>query len=147
MPRSPIRSFGTLPQTNIANQQLYAGYSLTRLINRTVAATIMAVAALINYLRDLRPSIVIAAILVLFLTFWSAVSTWRQYWRLRQFKGPTLAGFSKWWLIKRVGGGRAYLDFWEVTQKYGMSHIVLLGVAQTNRLLEAQSLVSDQTIS
>ncbi|KAH7192764.1 cytochrome P450 [Fusarium flagelliforme] len=79
----------------------------------------MATAALINYLRDLRPSIAIAGILVLFLTFWSALSTWRQYWRLRQFKGPTLAAFSKWWLIKRVGGGRAYLDFWEVTQKYG----------------------------
>jgi hypothetical protein len=80
----------------------------------------MAAAALINSLRDLRPSIAIAGALALFLALWSALSTWRQYYRLRQFKGPRLAAFSKWWLIKKVGGGRAYLDFWEVTQKYGM---------------------------
>ncbi|WZH43100.1 cytochrome P450 [Fusarium acuminatum] len=83
----------------------------------------MAAGALINRLQDLtaavRPSIAIAGLLVVFLTLWSALSTWRQYNRLSNFKGPRLAAFSKWWLIKRVGGGRAYLDFWEVTKKYG----------------------------
>ncbi|KAM0421938.1 hypothetical protein ACHAPD_000379 [Fusarium lateritium] len=79
----------------------------------------MAAAAIINYLRHIRPSIAIAGILVLFLAAWTALSTWRQYNRLRKFKGPTLAALSKWWLVKKVGGGRAYLDFWEVTQKYG----------------------------
>ncbi|RSL68941.1 hypothetical protein CEP54_002545 [Fusarium duplospermum] len=67
----------------------------------------------------LRPSIAIAGFLVAVLIFWSGVSTWRQYNRLRDFKGPRLAGFSKWWLIRTVGSGRAYLDFWEVTKKYG----------------------------
>ncbi|RSM20322.1 hypothetical protein CDV31_000817 [Fusarium ambrosium] len=67
----------------------------------------------------LRPSIAIAGLLVAVLIFWSGISTWRQYNRLCAFKGPRLAGFSKWWLIKTVGSGRAYLDFWEVTKKYG----------------------------
>lgn len=108
----------------------------------------MAVAALINYLRDLRPSIAIAASLVLFLAAWTALSTWRQYIRLRQFKGPTLAAFSKWWLVKKVGGGRAYLDFWEVTQKYGTSSPDSSSVAQANlRISQVPSLESDQTIS
>lgn len=84
----------------------------------------MASGALINLLQELtaaaRPSIAIAGLLVVFLTVWSALSTWRQYNRLSNFKGPRLAAFSKWWLITRVGGGRAYLDFWEVTKKYGM---------------------------
>ncbi|CAJ0540849.1 Ff.00g077560.m01.CDS01 [Fusarium sp. VM40] len=83
----------------------------------------MAAGPLINRLQDLtaavRPSIAIAGLLVVFLTLWSALSTWRQYNRLSNFKGPRLAAVSKWWLITRVGGGRAYLDFWEVTKKYG----------------------------
>ncbi|KAJ4175219.1 hypothetical protein NW754_005639 [Fusarium falciforme] len=66
-----------------------------------------------------RPSIAIAGLLIGVLIFWSGISTWRQYNRLRDFKGPRLAGFSKWWLIRTVGSGRAYLDFWEVTKKYG----------------------------
>ncbi|KAL2682430.1 hypothetical protein Neosp_006881 [[Neocosmospora] mangrovei] len=66
-----------------------------------------------------RPSIAIAGLLVGVLIFWSGISTWRQYNRLHAFKGPRLAGFSKWWLIRTVGSGRAYLDFWEVTKKYG----------------------------
>ncbi|RBR15426.1 hypothetical protein FVER53590_09331 [Fusarium verticillioides] len=49
----------------------------------------------------------------------SVLSTWRQYNRLREFEGPCLAALSKWWLIKKVGCGRAYLDFWEVTKQYG----------------------------
>ncbi|RSL93864.1 hypothetical protein CEP52_012997 [Fusarium oligoseptatum] len=67
----------------------------------------------------LRPSIAITGLLVAVLIFWSGISTWRQYNRLRDFKGPRLAGFSKWWLIRTVGSGRAYLDFWEVTKKHG----------------------------
>ncbi|KAM5353563.1 hypothetical protein ACJ41O_000213 [Fusarium nematophilum] len=70
-------------------------------------------------LADLRPSIAIAVLLVASYILWSAVSTWRQYVRLRDFKGPRLAGFSKWWLIRTVGSGRAYLDFWDVTKTYG----------------------------
>ncbi|PCD35950.1 hypothetical protein AU210_008505 [Fusarium oxysporum f. sp. radicis-cucumerinum] len=83
----------------------------------------MAAASLLHRLRDVfgdvRPSIAIAGLLVVFVTLWSALSTLRQYNRLREFKGPRLAALSKWWLIKKVGGGRAYLDFWEVTKQYG----------------------------
>ncbi|OAA58727.1 Cytochrome P450 [Cordyceps fumosorosea ARSEF 2679] len=43
----------------------------------------------------------------------------RQYWRLRHFKGPFLAGFSRLWLVRSTWSGRAYLDFWDVTCKYG----------------------------
>lgn len=84
----------------------------------------MAAASILHRLRDVfgdvRPSIAIAGLLVVFLTLWSALSTLRQYNRLREFKGPRLAALSKWWLIKKVGGGRAYLDFWEVTKQYGI---------------------------
>ncbi|KAG9502258.1 hypothetical protein J7337_005084 [Fusarium musae] len=68
---------------------------------------------------DARPSIAIAGLVAIFVTLWSVLSTWPQYNRLREFKGPRLAALSKWWLIKKVGGGRAYLDFWEVTKQYG----------------------------
>ncbi|KAF4976804.1 hypothetical protein FZEAL_6585 [Fusarium zealandicum] len=72
----------------------------------------------------IRPSIVIATLVGGLLILWSGLSTWRQYNRLRDFKGPRLASFSKWWLVKTVGSGRAYLDFWEVTKKYG---VLLIG--------------------
>lgn len=48
-----------------------------------------------------------------------AASTLQQYYRLRNFKGPWSAGFSSWWHVRSVAGGRAYLDYWEVTQRYG----------------------------
>jgi hypothetical protein len=89
--------------------------------------------SLVDVLRGLvdgvRPSIAIAGLLVGVLIFWSGISTWRQYSRLRDFKGPRLAGFSKWWLIRTVGSGRAYLDFWEVTKKYGKLRRIVLTVA------------------
>jgi hypothetical protein len=94
------------------------------LLKIILGSAIMAAASFVGYLReiagDVRPSIAIAGLLVVLLTLCSAISTWRQYNRLREFKGPRLAALSKWWLIKKVGGGRAYLDFWEVTKQYGM---------------------------
>ncbi|KAF5988492.1 cytochrome P450 monooxygenase [Fusarium bulbicola] len=84
----------------------------------------MAAAFFLGHLReiagDVRPSIAIAGLVAVFLALWSTLSTWQQYNRLREFKGPRLAAISKWWLIRKVGGGRAYLDFWEVTKQYGM---------------------------
>ncbi|KAF5541139.1 cytochrome P450 monooxygenase [Fusarium napiforme] len=83
----------------------------------------MAVTSFLDHLReiagDVRPSIAIGGLVAVFLTLWSVLSTWRQDNRLREFKGPRLAALSRWWLIKKVGGGRAYLDFWEVTKRYG----------------------------
>lgn len=66
-----------------------------------------------------RPSVAAAVGFVFLLIIASILSTVRQYRRLAHFKGPLQASLSKWWLIKTVGGGRAYLDFWEVTQRYG----------------------------
>jgi hypothetical protein len=43
----------------------------------------------------------------------------RSWYRLRHFKGPTLATFSDWWLIRSVTGGKAHLDFFDITEKYG----------------------------
>ncbi|EWG49992.1 hypothetical protein FVEG_09330 [Fusarium verticillioides 7600] len=77
----------------------------------------MAEASFLDHMReivgDVRPSIAIAGLVAIFVVLWSVLSTWQQYNRLREFKGPRLAALSKWWLIKKVGGGRAYLDFWE----------------------------------
>lgn len=66
-----------------------------------------------------RPSIAALVGFVSLLLIANVLSTIRQYRRLAHFKGPPQASLSKWWLIKTVGGGRAYLDFWEVTQRYG----------------------------
>ncbi|KAK1980365.1 cytochrome P450 [Colletotrichum cereale] len=42
-----------------------------------------------------------------------------QYQRLRHIRGPPGAGFSKWWLVRAVGGGRTHLDFYEACEEYG----------------------------
>jgi hypothetical protein len=47
------------------------------------------------------------------------ISTARDYYRLRHIKGPFLASISKWWLIQTVSGTQAYLDFWDVNERYG----------------------------
>ncbi|PHH91604.1 hypothetical protein CDD83_11008 [Cordyceps sp. RAO-2017] len=65
----------------------------------------------------LRASLVACGLLLLLL--WKALSTVRQYLRLRHIPGPCCAGFSKWWLIRAVGGGRTNLDLYEACQKYG----------------------------
>ncbi|CAG8957256.1 hypothetical protein HYFRA_00010678 [Hymenoscyphus fraxineus] len=57
---------------------------------------------------------VLAPLLTLYL-----ISTFRAWYRLKQFKGPTLAGLTRVWLARRVWGGRMHLDFHEVNQKYG----------------------------
>ncbi|KAF7558832.1 hypothetical protein G7046_g5333 [Stylonectria norvegica] len=90
----------------------------SRRVLRTVEASI-GVMALPGPSTLERPSVVLVALIFVGIVLWSLTSTLRQYNRLRDFKGPFIAGFSKWWLIKTVGGSRAYLDFWEVTRKYG----------------------------
>jgi hypothetical protein len=47
--------------------------------------------------------------------------TIRTWYRLRYFKGPFWAAFSKWWLVRHVvGGGSFHLDSYDVCKKYGM---------------------------
>ncbi|KAF6835612.1 benzoate 4-monooxygenase cytochrome p450 [Colletotrichum musicola] len=60
-----------------------------------------------------------AAVAVAFAVIYGVVSVVRQYLRLRHVKGPPSTGFSKWWLIRTVYGGRAHLDFYEAYEKYG----------------------------
>lgn len=50
---------------------------------------------------------------------WFLVSSAWQWHRLHHFDGPFLAKISNLWLFLSVDSGRSYLDFWEVTQKYG----------------------------
>ncbi|KND92746.1 Pisatin demethylase [Tolypocladium ophioglossoides CBS 100239] len=50
---------------------------------------------------------------------WSATSTLRQFLRLRHIPGPPSAGFSRWWLLRAVAGGRTHLDLYEACQKFG----------------------------
>ncbi|KPM35000.1 hypothetical protein AK830_g11567 [Neonectria ditissima] len=80
----------------------------------------MSVASVLpGFVAGCRPSLAIAASLAVTFVAWFIVSTLVQYNRLRQFKGPLVASLSKWWLIRTVGNGRAYLDFWEVNKRYG----------------------------
>lgn len=47
------------------------------------------------------------------------VARLRQYYRLRQFKGPTTTGISWWWHSKAVLSGQAQRYYGDVTEKYG----------------------------
>ncbi|POR38486.1 Pisatin demethylase [Tolypocladium paradoxum] len=67
--------------------------------------------------RDLLLASLAAAVLLVVL--WSTISTLRQFWRLRHIPGPPSAGFSQWWLVRAVGGGRTHLDLYEACQIYG----------------------------
>lgn len=46
----------------------------------------------------------------------TSVSIWG---RLRHIPGPSSAGFSKWWLIRRQMTGKLVLDLRDVCNKYG----------------------------
>lgn len=59
------------------------------------------------------------------LALWWAVSTTRQYFRLRHIPGPPLAGFSILWIVRRAIAGTLHLELGNVCQKY--SHIVRVG--------------------
>ncbi|KAK3347287.1 cytochrome P450 [Lasiosphaeria hispida] len=41
------------------------------------------------------------------------------WYRLRHIRGPFWAAFSRWWMIRHVGGDRMHLDLREVNDKYG----------------------------
>src|SRR3569833_1038339 len=70
---------------------------------------------------------------LVFFSILGATSTLRQYLRLRHIRGPPTTGFSKWWLISRVTGGRTNLDLYEACQNYGKwlrhvpTNIIVLG--------------------
>ncbi|OCK73104.1 pisatin demethylase [Lepidopterella palustris CBS 459.81] len=51
--------------------------------------------------------------------FFFAVGRFRQYWRLRQFRGPFGTGLSWLWHSRAVISGNAHRYYGEVTEKYG----------------------------
>lgn len=57
------------------------------------------------------------------LVLYAVTSVVRQYARLRHVQGPPGAGFSKWWLVRTVYGGRQHLDFYDAFLKYGMCNV------------------------
>lgn len=52
------------------------------------------------------------------------------WYRLRHFKGPPLAAFSRVWLARSSTGGRLHLDLKEVNEKYGMLTNCVAGVGE-----------------
>ena len=48
-----------------------------------------------------------------------AASTLQQYWALKEFRGPWLAGLSRLWLLKANGSGKMNIAFTDVNDKYG----------------------------
>ncbi|KAL7928559.1 cytochrome P450 [Trichoderma chlorosporum] len=72
----------------------------------------------VYFFRNISPAGVILLTFAVILVWFVSSSTW-QYYRLRHFDGPLLAKISNLWLFRSVDSGRSYLDFWEVTQKYG----------------------------
>lgn len=44
----------------------------------------------------------------------------RQYARLKHIRGPSVAGFTNWWLVRALRSGRVHLEFYEAYQRYGM---------------------------
>lgn len=49
------------------------------------------------------------------------VSKIRTWLRLRHVPGPSFAGLSKYWLLRKALGGRFHLDTAEVCEKYGQT--------------------------
>ncbi|KAK2051772.1 cytochrome P450 [Colletotrichum caudatum] len=60
-----------------------------------------------------------ASVAVSVVVIYSIASVIRQYVRLQHIKGPPGSGFTKWWLLRAVYGGRMHLDFYDAYEKYG----------------------------
>jgi hypothetical protein len=58
-------------------------------------------------------SLVLVSLVGLFL-----LQKFRDWYRLRHFKGPFVASLSRLWLTRCVAGGTMHLDFLDVNRKY-----------------------------
>lgn len=65
-----------------------------------------------------RFSIIAWTAIVLTLTLFVAQRV-RSWQCLRHVKGPAMAAWSKWWMIRRIAAGRMHLELAEVCEKYG----------------------------
>jgi hypothetical protein len=52
---------------------------------------------------------------------YTVLSRARSWLLLRHIPGPSFAGLSKFWLLRKALGGRFHLDTAEVCEKYGLS--------------------------
>jgi hypothetical protein len=59
-----------------------------------------------------------------------AIKLYRDYDRLKDFKGPWLAPWTSFWLVRAVAGLQTHAELYDVCQKYGRysndSHVWLL---------------------
>jgi len=81
----------------------------------------MSLAGVMSQLARNWSSVVIIVLGLLVLT--SVGQRIRGWYRLRHFKGPFPAAFSRFWLLRHSLGGRLQWDFADVTDKYGMSDV------------------------
>lgn len=49
-------------------------------------------------------------------------SYFRSWYRLRDFKGPWLAGLTEAWLFRTTTTGELHMRLYEVNKKYGLSY-------------------------
>jgi hypothetical protein len=61
----------------------------------------------------------VAWALLVVLVGYAAVSRIGTWLRLRHIPGPSFAGLSKFWLLRKALGGRFHLDTAEACEKYG----------------------------
>ncbi|RDW65159.1 hypothetical protein BP5796_09851 [Coleophoma crateriformis] len=66
-----------------------------------------------------RVSLALVWTLLAVLVGYTAVSRIRTWLRLRHIPGPSFAGFSRFWLLRKALGGRFHLDTAEACEKFG----------------------------
>lgn len=66
----------------------------------------------------------VIVIVVIAVIAYYAVRDLRRYWALRQFQGPPLCGFTRYWMFKSATSGRLqhYYKDWSV--KYGKNQTI-----------------------
>jgi len=68
---------------------------------------------------------ILAAAAVAALVVYAAARTIQQYLALKQFQGPTIAGFTRLWLLKANSSGEMHKAFTDINNQYGESHLVI----------------------
>jgi len=53
------------------------------------------------------------------LATWHSVRVFRSWYRLRHFKGPTIAALTRFWLARKISAGGMHHDLQAVNEKYG----------------------------
>jgi len=64
---------------------------------------------------------ILAGAAVAALVVYAAACTIQQYLALKQFKGPTIAGFTRLWLLRANSSGKMHKAFTDINNQYGAS--------------------------